>query len=189
MVPLPLVIMAGGKSSRMGSDKALLPFGTFPTLTQYQISRFQNHFPSLHVSCKTKGKFDFEASFIEDNLTYVKNSPLIALLSILRYFNAPVAILSVDTPFVTVEIFEKLYQSLSPNIQAIIATSPFGTHPLCGFYTPSLIPMIEKMLETDNHKMGYLLKSAQTVYVDFTSDAPFLNLNYPYEYTQAKELL
>ena len=189
MIPLPLVIMAGGKSSRMGSDKALLPFGDFPTLTQYQLARWRGCFSFLHVNCKYKEKFDFEASFIEDIPTYPKSSPLIALMSILKYFNAPVAVLSVDTPFVTAEIFETLYQNFSPNTQAIIATSPFGTHPLCGFYTPSLIPTIEKMLENDNHKIGYLLQNAQTVYVNFTDDAPFFNLNYPHEYTQAKELL
>ena len=88
MLSLPLVIIAGGKSSRMGSDKSLLPFGAFPTLTQYQLSRFKHHFSSLHVSCKTKDKFDFEASFIEDNPLYPESSPLVALGSILEHFDA-----------------------------------------------------------------------------------------------------
>ncbi|MDP1784432.1 MAG: NTP transferase domain-containing protein, partial [Sulfuricurvum sp.] len=36
---LPCILFAGGKSSRMGSDKSLLPFGGYPTLAQYQYER------------------------------------------------------------------------------------------------------------------------------------------------------
>lgn len=41
LLDIPCVIFAGGKSSRMGEDKALLPFGNFKTLTQYQLTRLQ----------------------------------------------------------------------------------------------------------------------------------------------------
>ena len=34
------VILAGGKSSRMGRDKTLLPFGGFATLTHYGAHKF-----------------------------------------------------------------------------------------------------------------------------------------------------
>lgn len=84
MIPLPCIIIAGGKSSRMGSDKALLPFGGFETLTQYQIHRLSPLFQSLHVSTRSKNKFDFEASFIEDIATYEAQSPLVALLTIFQ---------------------------------------------------------------------------------------------------------
>jgi len=189
MIPLPLVIMSGGKSSRMGSDKALLPFGDFATLTQYQLCRLATDFQSVHVSTKHKDKFDFEASFIEDNPLFEESSPLIALLSVLECLDTPVCILSVDTPFVTPNIFEKLFQAMEANTQAIIARSPFGSHQLCGIYTPSLRPLIAQMLENNEHKIGLLLQKSTTVYVDFPSDEPFLNLNHPSDYEVAKARL
>ncbi len=173
----------------MGSDKALLPFGDFPTLTQFQMNRWERHFSSLHVNCKRKEKFAFEASFIEDIASYPQSSPLIALLSILKHFDAPVAVLSVDTPFITPEIFEMLYHHFSSHHATIIAQSPFGIHPLCGIYTPALIPLIEEMLAHDNHKIQYLLNHTQAHTVFFPDDLPFLNLNHPEEYAKAKELL
>jgi len=51
------VILAGGKSSRMGEDKALLPFGYSPTLTQYQLKKFQDYFKDLYISTKDKNKY------------------------------------------------------------------------------------------------------------------------------------
>lgn len=189
-LPLPLVILAGGKSSRMRTDKALLPFGAFATLTEFQINRLQPHFETLHVSCKNRAKFAFEASFIEDIPTYEQRSPLIALLSILEYVRTPVCVLSVDTPFVTPDMFQKLYHMMPrANNDAVIARSPFGSHPLCAIYTPSITPAIKQMLQNNDHKIGNLLHASKTIYVDFEEDAPFFNVNHPEEYTQAKGLL
>jgi molybdopterin-guanine dinucleotide biosynthesis protein A len=179
--------MAGGKSSRMGRDKALLPFGEFDTLTQYQLSRISSWFSSLHVSCKTKEKFDFEASFIEDAKDYEAFSPLVALYSILNQFETPVAILSVDTPFVTKEVFEKLYSALDEKTDITIARSPFGSHQLCAIYKPHIKKQIKKQIEHDNHKIRALFESLHVKYVDFEEDALFTNLNHIQEYEEAKK--
>ncbi|MDQ1268445.1 MAG: molybdenum cofactor guanylyltransferase, partial [Campylobacterota bacterium] len=66
MFDIPCVIFAGGKSSRMGKDKSLLPFGTFDTLTEFQLNRLGKIFKNVYISCKEKSKFNFEAEFIED---------------------------------------------------------------------------------------------------------------------------
>lgn len=187
MLDIPCVIVAGGKSSRMGRDKALLPFGTFPTLTQYQLTRLQNDFLSLHVSCKDKNKFDFEASFIEDVQEFDAFSPLVALYSILRSFSSPVAILSVDTPFVTIDEFIKLFEAMDEKIDIVIARSPFGSHQMCGIYKPRILQNIKKQILKDNHKIRALFESVHVKYVDFEKDTPFENLNHPQEYETAKE--
>ena len=188
-IPLPLVIIAGGKSSRMGSDKALLPFGDFKTLTEYQLHRLKPYFTRLHVSAKNSAKFDFEASFIDDVTTCMEHSPLVALLSILEHFKTPVCVLSVDTPFVTPEIFEKLYEHFEEGDDAIIATSPCSSHQLCAIYAPSILEKIRSMIALNEHKIRLVLHQSQTKYVPFEHDDPFLNLNHPEEYEHAKERL
>ena len=114
---------------------------------------------------------------------------MIALLSILNSLERASCVLSVDTPFVSIEIFKKLYEAMQPNSDAIVARSPFGAHPLCAIYSPSLKHSIVDMLEKNEHKIGNLLRSSNTVYVDFEEDTPFFNVNHPEEYTQAKGLL
>ena len=97
--PFPCVILAGGKSSRMGQDKSLLPFRGFPTLTHYQVARLAPLFSALHVSTKTD-KFDGAFSLIQDN-TQETFSPMVALASLLEHFSDTyVFCLSVDTPLV-----------------------------------------------------------------------------------------
>lgn len=185
MINLPLVIVAGGKSSRMGSDKSLLPFGSYDTLTQYQLAKHKSNFKSLHVSCKTKDKFDFNVSFIEDTDEFKEYSPLIALYSILKDFDTPVCILSVDTPFVSLEIYERLFTCKDADV--IIARSPYGSHQLCGIYSPTILPVLKKQIEEDNHKIRNMLNLVKTKYVDFDNDTPFTNLNNPEEYKEAKK--
>jgi len=185
-IPLPLVIMAGGKSSRMGSDKALLPFGECATLTQFQLQRLKPFFHSIHVSAKSRAKFHFDASFIEDNASYQDHSPLVALLSILEYFQIPVCVLSVDTPFVTPEVFETLYANLNDETDAIVATSSSSSHQLCAIYAPSMIPVIRTLLERNEHKIRSVLAQSRTCYVPFQDDTLFFNVNHPDEYEEAK---
>ena len=186
MLNLPCVIVAGGKSSRMGSDKSLLPFGSSQTLTQYQLNKHKNNFNSLHVSCKTKDKFGFEANFIEDTKEFDEYSPLIALYSILKKFDTPVCILSVDTPFVTLEVYEKLF-TCKGDFDIIIARSPYGSHQLCAIYSPSILPVLKEQIEANNHKIRSMLDKVKTKYIDFNDDAIFTNLNKPEDYEKANK--
>jgi len=186
MIPLPCVIVAGGRSSRMGSDKALLPFNSFATLTQFQLNRHKNNFLSLHVSCKTKDKFDFDANFIEDTKEFDEYSPLIALYSILKEFDTPVCILSVDTPFVTLEVYEKLF-TCKEDFDVLIANSPFGSHQLCAIYSPTILPILKKQIQKNNHKIRNMLELVKTKYIDFEDDEVFTNLNKPEDYKRANK--
>ncbi len=172
----------------MGEDKALLPFGRSKTLTQYQIQRISTWFESVHVSCKDKKKFDFTASFIEDSHEFEEFSPLVALYSILRYFNSSVCILSVDTPFVSKEVFEVLHVAFQDK-DAVIAKSPFGTHQLCGIYSNKTINILRKQIEKNNHKIRNYLNLIDTGYRFFDDDEFFFNMNKKEEYDFAKKKL
>jgi len=70
---IPAVIFAGGKSSRMGKDKASLPFGSYDTLAEYQYQRLKKIFSDIYIGSKTD-KFDFNAPLILDR--YSVSSPM-----------------------------------------------------------------------------------------------------------------
>ena len=86
LINIPVVIIAGGKSSRMGRDKALLPFGNYETLVQFQYERLKKIFKDVYISWKNE-KIAITNNNIFD-LDEYKNisAPTIALLSIIRFF-------------------------------------------------------------------------------------------------------
>ena len=183
---IPCVIVAGGKSSRMKRDKALLPFGGFDTLAQYQVERLKPLFKSLHVSVK-EDKFNFDVPLILDKKSDV-SSPMVAFESIFEYFNDTwVFILSVDTPFVGEKEMAKLLLHVQGG--ATIAKDRNKKHPLCGIYHTSILPKVKEELEKNNHTLGKLLDKVNVNTVFFENDEPFFNLNYPQEYEKAIECI
>jgi len=176
------VIFAGGKSSRMGEDKSLLPFGGFESMSEYQYHKLSQIFADVYISCKNN-KFDFSAPLIIDN--YAQSSPLVGLISIFEHLESEeLFILSVDAPFVDKEVISRLYQHQG-TYDAIIAQTPSGTQPLCGIYRRTLIPTAKEFLAQDNHKLNFLLRSVHTHFVEFQNDDKFSNLNHPHEYQKA----
>lgn len=177
------VIFAGGKSSRMGEDKALLPFASYPTLAEFQQNKLSSLFDKVYISAK-EHKFDFDCRVIQDN--YRENSPLVGLISLFETLKADeLFILSVDAPFVSKETIEKILRQNESRFDVIVAKSPSGVQPLCGLYKRSILPLAYAQLEKGNHRLGDLLRLATTLFVTFDEDAPFTNLNHPEEYQQA----
>lgn len=190
MFDIPCVIFAGGRSSRMGEDKALLPFSNSKTLTEYQLHRLQTIFSHVYVSCKTKEKFDFEANFIEDIQVDSLFAPSIGFISVFKTLKCErFFAISVDTPFIDPEIIQTIISRDSLHVEATIAKTSKGTQPLCGIYHISILSKLEEMLHSNNHKMNALLKHSQTKYIHFDNEQAFFNINHPDEYKKAKEVL
>lgn len=177
------IIFAGGKSSRMGEDKSLLPFGNYPTLTEFQQAKLNTMFDRVYISAK-ENKFDFDCMVIED--IYKENSPLVGIISIFETLKVEeVFILSVDAPFVNRDTIEKILEHNESRLDVIVAQSPSGVQPLCGLYRKSILPLAYAQLEKNNHRLGDLLRLANTLFVKFDKDTPFTNLNHPEEYQKA----
>lgn len=180
---LDAVIFAGGKSSRMGKDKALLPFAGYNTLAEFQYSKLSKLFKHVSLSAK-ENKFDFDCVVIED--IYEDYSPLVGIISIFETLQIEeVFILSVDAPFVESDTIEKIVSCKENDSDAVIAESPSGIQPLCGLYKKSILPLARQQLEKNNHRLSDLLRLAKTQFVKFNEDRPFTNLNHPKEYQQA----
>lgn len=174
----------------MGEDKSLLPFAGFNTLAEFQLSRLRKIFKYVYISCKDKNKFDFEADFIEDATTTQTFAPTAGFVAIFQELkDESFFALSVDAPFVGKEEIEKIVKADSKDSDATIAKTDFGTQPMCGIYHRSLQNNFSKMLQEDNHKLGFLLKSSKTTFIKFDNEDPFLNLNHPHEYEKALKLI
>ena len=181
---IPIVILAGGKSSRMGRDKSLLPFAGFDTLAQFQYERLKEAFDKVYISSKYD-KFDF---LPKERLILDKSdifAPTIALLQSFQELKSEkIFFLSVDTPFVKVETIKEL---IDLDSKIAIAKSKY-LETLCGIYHVSMVDKLKKMIDSDIHKMRYLLDGFdyKTLQRD---EQEFLNLNKEEDYKRALELI
>ncbi|MEW5831840.1 MAG: molybdenum cofactor guanylyltransferase MobA [Campylobacterota bacterium] len=182
---LPCVLFAGGKSSRMGEDKSLLPFGDFSTLAEYQYRRLVCLFERVYLSSKDPEKFGFGAPVLVDpqGADFAPTAGFVSAFRSLK--DERIMALSVDTPFVGESVFETLIAADNGDYDAIIARTVSGSHPLCGIYRRTLQEEMERMLREGDHRLGKLLSTSRTLYVPFTEEEAFANLNHPHEYQQA----
>ena len=186
---MPVVIFAGGKSSRMGDDKALLPFGEYATLSQYLYEKMRRSFRGVYL-CAKSDKFPFDAPVILDK--HAVYSPLSGLISALEFFdrNEAIFVLSVDTPFIDTHIVQTICDAYDQEQDdAAVATHKGHLQPLCGVYSRKLLPLLRQCMQKDEHKLGKILQEGNTKRVPFEETNAFLNLNRPEEYRQALNLL
>jgi molybdopterin-guanine dinucleotide biosynthesis protein A len=183
------VIVAGGKSSRMGKDKALLPFGDAPTMTHYLYFNLAPFFTKLYVSAK-EDKFGGDFPLVLDK--YEIASPLVALVSIFKTLpHELIFFVSVDTPLIDTAIVEKLYEAYEEGLDAVVATVEGKSQPLCALYNRSVLPAAETLLQADRHTMRAFLKTLDIAYVPFEAKEArrFVNLNEPETYRTVHERL
>ena len=178
-----VVIFAGGKSSRMGRDKALLPWEGYHSMAEFQYRKLLHSFDTVYISSKTD-KFDFDAPILRD--LYPAHSPMVALASVFAQTQEEALfVISVDMPLLSdkeIQILVEAYEKSTDTPDILIARSPRGLEPLCGIYRRTILPHVEKLIKEDRHRMRALLESVSTQIVDFDTALPFSNLNTPEEY-------
>lgn len=95
-----LVILCGGSSSRMGTDKALLPFGEDCLIT-YIVNKYQPYFSNIYLSVRKKGDYaHLKLPVTEIADIYPNAGPMSGIFSGLSMIDEDAAFfMSVDTPF------------------------------------------------------------------------------------------
>ena len=186
---LSAVILAGGKSSRMGRDKALLPFGEFSSLSEYQYIRLKPLFDKVYLSAK-ENKFEFEAEIIYD--IYKEYNPLNALISAFKTTKSDaIFMLSVDMPLLEIDSINSLiqaYKDNSGNYSSFSMASNLGVEPLATIYTRGLLDIAEDMYKECNYKMKNLIYSKEN-YKLYVKKIETTNINREKEYKKVLNYL
>lgn len=83
MSEIPCVILAGGRSARMGVDKCFLDFKA-KSLIEWQFEKMSKLFASVFISCKADkfgGKFEEKTLIFDENLEFLSQNSKNALNS------------------------------------------------------------------------------------------------------------
>lgn len=177
------IILAGGRSSRMGEEKGLSILNHKP-LVSYAVDALKPICGSLVISAnnfqKEYEKYGYEV--VEDQIKGI--GPMGGVSSCIQRSSTRFNIvISCDTPFVTPDLFQYLLDSIE-NFQAAIPVHDAGfIEPLCGVYATNIIWSLQLSIEKRNYKMLDFLKDIKYKKVDihnnlsFYKDDLFVNIN------------
>lgn len=142
------LLLAGGKSQRMGADKALLTWKGRP-LWQVQLEKLlELESGRCIVACREEQSLHVEPAASEVEWLFDpaqdEDGPLGAIARALHSVSVPLIVLAVDMPFMTVD-FLRTRLELSRECGCFFAT-PQGTEPMAGGYAPAMLPVIQRRL-------------------------------------------
>ena len=180
------VILAGGKSSRMGFDKQLLNVEGL-NITDYIIESLKPIFKNIIVVTNKPSLYKDKDIIITGD--YYKgygplggiHAGLLKSKSLYNYFVA------CDMPYISIDYIKYMMKRINENnyeTDAVITKFGDWIEPFNAFYSKRLIPHIEEYILKGNKKIGRLLDDSKVLYIEekvaraFSPDwGMFTNLN------------
>lgn len=167
------LILAGGESKRFGSDKTLIEYQNYASITHFLFQRLSEIFKTVQISAKSQ-KFNPPLPILEDD--FDEFCPLFVLANLDKFFNSPVFIIAADTPFVTKDTIKTLFSNLNSH-QICLAKDELKTHYLCGFFDPSVSEIARNLIKNKEKMVRLLTKVCDTKIIKFDDEKQFLNIN------------
>ncbi|MCF0131565.1 MAG: molybdenum cofactor guanylyltransferase [Pseudobutyrivibrio sp.] len=164
-----LVILCGGDSSRMGTDKALLPF-TDKCLVEYIVSKFSPYFDKIYLSVNQRGDYtNLGLDIIEIPDIYNNAGPFGAILSSLAMISDDFAFfMSVDIPFLDPKVAVYLMeQSIGYDFCSLNFTDDIN-ETTCAVYNKTCIADLAKCLLSRKYTWNdfYSKRSIKLIEID-----------------------
>lgn len=177
-------ILAGGKSARMGTDKAFIELEG-RTLLDRTLELAKGITASVSV-VGDRAKYSSFGPVVEDIFPHC--GPLGGIHAALRSSQTQLnLILAVDTPFLSSEFLQYLTRkALDAGALVTIPRTPHGWQPLCAVYRRDFADLAEKSLQAGRYKIDSLFDPTRTQVISeaelqtagFSLDM-FRNLNTP----------
>ena len=202
------VILAGGKSTRMGSNKSLLTVVGI-TIIERVVNLMNDLFSSVILITNQKEEYAFlNLPMYED--IYKDIGPLAGIHSaLINTTTEKNFIISCDIPLMTPDVIKYLIEYPTQKPITITIADHF-IQQLCGVYSISIVPVIEKIVKEnidssidernpEQKKRGcrvmHLVKTVDSEIIDIEKEykdyipGTFFNMNNPSEYTYIQSKL
>lgn len=177
-------ILAGGQSSRMGSDKGLMPFRQ-KLLVQHGIDVLQKVFSKVKIIANAPLYKQFGLEVIPDKIP--EKGPMGGIYTgLVDCQEASAFFLGCDMPFISEQAIMYLLEQ-GKGATAVVSSGS-TIHPLCGIYAAKDLAVIKEHLDTGKLKMLRLLEHLSPSYVFFEEKEwpdTFTNINTPEDLSQS----
>ena len=188
----PAVILAGGKSRRMGRDKAMLMVNG-STLLERAAESLRDYFDPIYISVNEK-RDDLPADCIEIADRFPGSGPMAGLESAFARCEADcIFICAVDLPFLDGKAAHKMVTLLDGHDACVIKRDNGHIEPLFAVYSKKCHKAAVELLKGGNNKMASLLEKCTVRYVSLAQagicESVLTNVNTPEEFEEATKHL
>ena len=192
------IVLCGGQSRRMGRDKGSMIIKDKPMI-KHILSTLNHQINEVILVLNDESRiakysefinpkdYSFKLFFIEDE---IKNKgPMPGIMTGLRKINSEYAlILPCDSPYVSVNYINAIFEELDENFQAIV---PYHdpkdklktSEPLHSIYNKNIVPEIEKLVSEDVLHIKGLIEKIDAKFILIDNEKiekkEFRNLNRP----------
>lgn len=157
------IVLAGGKSSRMGSDKGLMIYNGKP-LVQYSIDMLSHFCENILISSNNPTYKGFGFDVIADEVAGA--GPMAGIASCLRQSKTNLnLVLSCDMPLLDPIVFTTLLKYTEGSTFVVPVDSSGRAEPLCAFYSKSSLGIAERLIHRGAYRMTALFDQAPTRFI------------------------
>lgn len=187
------IILAGGKSTRMGQDKVFIPFQGVPLIERI-LTIITPLFAEIIIVAPQVSNFEkYPVKAVED--LYPDGGALGGLYTGLYYATNPwVFVTACDTPFLSAKLMGALMKK-AEDCQVVIPRTAEGLQPLCALYHKDCLGPIKALLEQGELKIIEFFPQVKVHYFEETELAAlglspqiFFNINTPQDLKKAESL-
>jgi molybdenum cofactor guanylyltransferase len=175
------IVMAGGKSSRMGRDKGMLPIGGRPMIERICV-KLRPHFRELLISTNDADRYSFLGiDVVPDKIP--DHGPLMGIASALEASRHDVNfVIACDMPGFDMTLVRRMLRESGGYEGVVPVTEGSRLEPMCAVYTKNLLPAVHEALGSGENKIKEVLKRRRIKYIDVSDPGPFRNINTAEDY-------
>jgi len=178
------VILAGGKSGRMGTDKSLLPIKD-RSMVETIYLQLCDKFDQVLISANEPGKFRFlESRVVPDKVA--GQGPLMAIASALEASKSELNfVIACDIPFIDIGFVKIMLAEAHESGADIVVPVSGGDkfEPLFAVYSRSCLKAINEVLLEGGRRISDIFNKCDVRFIELKADR-FANLNTRAEYEQ-----
>lgn len=175
------IVLAGGKSSRMGEDKSLLPVNGKP-LIAHIVDQLRDRFDEIIIGANDPEKYAFLNLPVVTDIEKDKG-PLMGIYSCLKASSNEVNFITAcDIPVMNTKLIGDMIQ-MADGVDMVLPVGNENKYePLFAIYNKSVIPSAETVLNNNCRRIIGLLNFAKVHFVDFDNSNWYENLNQKSDY-------
>ncbi len=182
--PIYGLVLTGGKSTRMQSDKAFLEYHDKPQY-EYTYDILNNFCDKVFISCRKDQSDNFKIDYEQINDTFLDIGPTGGILSAMKsYHDATWVILACDLPFINESTIKYLIDNRDfyKYATAYISSTDNFPEPLCAIYEPKSRARLLQMLSIGYDCPRKFLINSSTKLIQQQMPNSLTNANTPDDY-------